>query len=219
VEANGAYAYHGLFNGALDMRNAYGYELWKFVSPAATLSFWAITRSSDDLAGMEQRPMSWLYESAAVSAGSAQPPATDFARLALPAAWSVQKAGMGPAPIVSSVPCPVIWVCGAAAAGVNGRYAMSGGARNGAAQFDNKEGARVWKVVTNAAGAGAAAQAGSWWAVTTIDASGAQIQIYASAIGPASATLPPSSATETWASLAGTAGKAPTVRVGGTGCE
>ena len=211
--ANGAYTYHGTHNGAMDMRNEHGYELWKYVAPGNVRSFWAVTRSSSDLEALVAQPTTWLYESTPVPTDSAEGAleATDFAAQPLPAAWSVQSGGMRPAPIISSVPCPTVWVCGAAAAEANGEYTMSGGARNGAAQFHNAQGSRLQKVTTGGANA-------HWWAISALDGTGALAQLYGSKLDSSTSTLPPTSVTLRWSVLANGDEQGPTVRGNGEGC-
>ena len=196
--ANGAYTYTGMHNGANDMRNEHGYELWKYVAPGLQMrSFWTITRKSG-----ERR--SWLYESDEV-AGDAD--TTDFTTKPLPAVWSVQSGGMDPAPIISSVQCPKRWVCGAAAADVNGEFTISGAVHNGAVQFRNAHGARMWRMAATGGSA-------HHWMISAFTEAGVLEQLYRSDLdltAPAS-MLPPSSATQRWSVMASADGRGPTVR-------
>jgi subtilisin-like proprotein convertase family protein len=196
--ANGAYTGFETFNGACDLYNEAGYNMWRYASPTTGNKWWLIT--NHDSAGK----MKWFYESAFVTV-DALFPVVDLQNI-----WAPLASGKDSKLVVSSSPCPEYYVCGSGVERANGKYTTVG-IFNDALDLTNEHGVSLWKYNEHAGGQ-------AWWVISEFDAdTESMLRYYASGYVSSDSHHPPVNGNTEWMQLS--AGVVSTPMISTVDCE
>jgi hypothetical protein len=185
AQVNGAYTGTEMFNGACDMYNQHGYNMWRYSSTTSTHKWWLIT--NHDAVGN----LKWFYESEFVTVRNwaNHRPVIDMQHT-----WAPLSSGSGSKLVVSSSPCPEYYVCGSGVERANGRYTAVG-VFNDALDLTNNNGVSLWKYSRHVGGH-------SWWVISEFDEdSSTMIRYYASGYVSSDSHHPPADITTEWMQL------------------